>query len=326
MGDSRRSYPRFRREGTGPVVHLTADDIALIQCVYRHRFVRADDLYRLFPGRTSDRLSRRLTALYRAAFLDRPIAQIDRFRQGGSQALVYGLDTGGARFLKERYGVPLGVADWRSRNRSYTRESLDHTLAVSRFMIGVEVACRARADLSIIPFDEIVKSAPEETRRSPFPGRWPVDLGFRGARGTVYLVPDAIFGLRRRRPDGTFRTSYLLVEIDRGTMTIAPSERVQESEAFIHRATILRKLVAYAESFRQELHKRHLGIPAPRTLFLTTSAVRAGAMRRAGENVLGTAPGVPPGAFVFGGLPIDHDPLELELTDAAGNKISLAPA
>lgn len=326
MGAPRCSFPRFRREGVPKAVELTDDDVAIIRCVYRHRFVRADDLYRLFPDRTPDRLSRRLTALYRAGYLDRPIAQIDRFRQGGSQALVYGLDTSGARLLKERFGAPPGVANWKSRNRSYTRESLDHTLAVSRFMIEVEIGCRERSEVSLIPFEEILKGAPEETRRSIFPGRWPVDLRFRGARGTVYLIPDAIFGLRLRRPDGTTRSSYWFVEIDRGTMTIVPSERVQESDAFIHRATILRKLAAYAESFGQELHRRHLGIPAPRTLLLTTSAARAQAMRRAAITIISPSQRIPTSAVVFGAPSANCDMRELNISDAAGNNIRLIPS
>ena len=125
MGTVRKSYPRFRREGGAPRIVLTEDDFAVLLCIYRHRFVRADDLYRLFGHRSRDRLSRRLTWLYRNQFLDRPIAQIDRFREGPTQALVYGLDNAGARVVAERFGVPTGSADWRSRNRAFTRENLE---------------------------------------------------------------------------------------------------------------------------------------------------------------------------------------------------------
>src|SRR6266699_2407999 len=128
MESRRASYPRFRREGEAPPVELTDDDVAILRHVFRHRFVRADDLYRLFPERSPDRLSRRLTLLYRNHYIDRPIAQIDRFRAGGSQALVYGLDTAGARYLKAKFGASIGATDWKARNRTYKRENLDHTL------------------------------------------------------------------------------------------------------------------------------------------------------------------------------------------------------
>ena len=89
MGASRASFPRFRREGTAPRIELTADDIEILRRVHRHRFIRADDIYRLFPERSRDHLSRRLAGLYRNQFLDRPIAQVDRFQEGGgSQPFV----------------------------------------------------------------------------------------------------------------------------------------------------------------------------------------------------------------------------------------------
>ena len=284
MGAARASHPRFRREGDVPKVELTDDDVAIIRAIYRHRFVRAADLYRLFQGRSADRLSRRLTLLYRAGYLDRPIAQIDRYHQGGSQSLVYGLDSAGARYLKEAHGTPIGATDWRSRNRSYNRENLDHTLAVSRFMIDLEILCRERSGFSLIPFEEILERAPEKTRRSPMPGRWPVNIRYGGARGTVYLAPDAIFGLRQRGTDGKSKVAYFFLEMDRGTMTIVPSERVRESDAFLHRSSILRKFVAYAESWRQGLHETHLNIRTPRMWTVTSSTGRARAIRRAASE------------------------------------------
>jgi hypothetical protein len=281
----RASHPRFRREGDAPRLELTDDDAAILRHVYRHRFIRSEDLYRLF-GRSEDRLSRRLMLLYRAGFLDRPVAQIDRYQQGGSRSMVYGLDAAGARYLKETCGVAIGGADWKSRNRSYTRENLDHTLAITRFMVDLEVACRERPDLTLITFEDILAAAPEATRTSPNPGSWPVPIQWHGGRSIVHVAPDAIFGLRMVQPDGKALRSYFFLEVDRGTMTIVPSERVRESEAFPYRATILRKLYAYGDSFRAKLHEERFGIKAPRVLFLTKSEGRAEAMRHAGATFI----------------------------------------
>ena len=77
----------------------------MLLCVYRHRFIRAEDLYRQFGHRSRDRLSRRLTWLYRNKFLDRPIAQVDRFGTGQSQSLAYGLDNAGARVVADRFPI-----------------------------------------------------------------------------------------------------------------------------------------------------------------------------------------------------------------------------
>ena len=323
MATTRKSYPRFKRSGDAPRIELTEDDTAILRHVFRHRFLRADDLYRLFAGRSSDKLSRRLTRLYRNGFLDRPIAQVDRYRAGGSKSLVYGLDTAGARYIKNVLNVPISTADWQSRNRSYTRENLDHTLSISRFMVDLELSARARPGVSIIPFDEILAGAPEATRALAQPARWPVELSWYQSHGTVHIIPDAIFGIRVEGEDGKATRTFIFLEIDRGTMTIAPAKQVRESEGFIYRATILRKLLTYAESYRQEGHKRHLGIPAARVLTLTTTAARAEAMRQACEGFVVRPQKVPPGLFLFGAAQEGGDTLETSFTNSVNSKSRL---
>lgn len=325
MGAARTSYPRFRRDAAAPRLELTEDDIAILRRVFRHRFVRAEDLYRLFPDRTPDRLSRRLVQLYRAQFLDRPLSQIDYFRGNGSQSLVYGLDTAGARFLAEKDGLSVGSGDWKSRNRTYTRDNLDHTLAVTRFLINLELACALRADVSFVPFEEIVAAAPSSTRKGARPDRWAVSLRAATATAPVHIVPDAVFGLRAVNADGRAAKSYAFLEIDRGTMTILPALSVRESEAFLYRSTILRKLLAYAESYRRELHKEHLGIPSARVLTLTTSASRAAAMRETALNLVVRPLRLPPGLFLFGVQDGPEDPLGPSWRDATGQQVQLVP-
>jgi Replication-relaxation len=326
MGSKRISHPRFRREGAKPRVELTDDDAAILRHVYRHRFIRAEDLYRLFGERSADRLSRRLTLLYRAGFLDRPIAQIDRYTQGGSHSIVYGLDSAGARHLKEVLGVPIGAADWRSRNRSYTRESLDHTLAVARFLVDLEIACRAQANLSLLKFDDILAASPDATRRSRNPTDWQVPIQWYGGKAVVNIAPDAIFGLRMQREDGQFVRSYFFVEIDRSTMTIVPSERVRESEAFPYRATILRKLYAYADSYRLKLHEQLFGMKAPRVLFLTTSESRAEAMRKTAEQFIIRPMRLPAGIFLFASHTNRLDMAIWQAVDGDGKETLILPA
>jgi hypothetical protein len=238
--------------------------------------------------------------------------------------MVYGLDTAGAQYLKEALGVPIGSADWKSRNRSYTRESLDHTLAITQFLVDLEVACRARDDESLIRFEDILAIAPEVTRRSRFPMSWPVPIQWHGGKTEVHVAPDAIFGLRVVRADGTAARSYFFLEVDRGTMTIVPSKRVRESDAFPYRATILRKLYAYADSYRLGLHKERFGFQAPRVLFLTTSEARAEAMQIAGKEFVPKCAHVPAGMFLFG-FQSAENPLTAEFSDIAGNRVRLTP-
>lgn len=302
MGAARASYPRFRREGDAPNVALTPGDIELLKRIYQFRFVRAADLYRLFGTRSADRLSRRLVLLYRAGYLDRPIAQIDRYGRGGSQSLVYGLDNAGGRYLKEEQGVPIGTANWRARNRAYGRQNLEHTLAVSSFLIDAELAVRAMPGVSFTPFEDIVAALPEEKRRDASALCWTVPMRGYACGESVQLAPDAMFGLRVERPDGKAVRSYFFVEVDRGTMTIVPSRAVRESNAFAFRATMLRKFIAYAESYQANLHGQLFGIRAIRTLFLTTTPARADALQGAARELVLAPMKLPEGLFSFGML------------------------
>lgn len=326
MGQARASFPRFRRTGVAPRIELTDDDMELLRRVYRYRFIRADDLYRLFDQRSADKLSRRLVRLYRNHYLDRPIAQVDRYREGGSRAMVYGLDNAGARFIAESLGYSVTSGDWKARNRTYTRENLDHTLSITRFLVDLELSCRRSGNVELIPFEEIVGTAPERTRRLPQPGRWQVPVRWGDASGDVLVIPDAIFGLRLMQPDGRKARSFVFLEIDRGTMTIAPAKQVQESNAFLHRTSILRKLLTYATSHHLQLHREHLGVPIARVLTLTTSPARAEAMRQAAVALVVRPMRLPPGLFLFGVLSGAGDPLGASWTDASGQPTRLAPA
>ena len=64
--------------------------------------------------------------------------------------------------------MPIGPSDWRARNRSFTRESLEHTLAVAHFLVGLEVSSRLRAEVSIIPFEDIFLFGIRATLADPF--------------------------------------------------------------------------------------------------------------------------------------------------------------
>ncbi|MFO1186263.1 MAG: replication-relaxation family protein [Alphaproteobacteria bacterium] len=280
---------------------MTDDDAMILRHIYRHRFISSEDLCRLFPERSEDKLSRRLTLLYRAGFLDRPTSQVDyHMHGGGSKALVHGLDNEGARFLKDKLGIAIDTGNWRIRNRAYKKDSLDHTLAVTKFLVDVEVSCRERKNIEYIPFDEILKRAPIETQRSPTPMRMKVPISWQGNRGTVLLTPDAIFGLRVTGGEGVRKESYVFLEIDRGSMTIVPAERTRETEAFLHRTSVLRKFVCYAEGHRQGLPRKVFGIQSARVLTLTVSEDRSEVMRNAAEAHVVKPMRVPPGLFLFG--------------------------
>ncbi len=320
MGASRASVPRFRRVQEPRPIQLTDDDITILHQVRRYRFMRTTDLYRLFPDRSTDKLSRRLARLYRAGYLDRPLSQIDSFRGEGSQPLVYGLDNAGAAYLAALDGVR-ATKDLRRRNRAFTRENLDHTLATTSFMVDVELACREREDVEFMGPEQILA---REGGPSILP-HWGVSLPWHGHCADVVIAPDAIFGLRVVRGDGPPLRSFYFVEVDRGSMTIAPSEQVRRSEAFLYRSSVLRKLLAYAVSHCERMHQEYFGIPAARVLFLTTRTSRAEEMIRSAREIVLPHLAVPTGLFLFGTPVANTDPLEDAFWSAAAELTQLLP-
>jgi hypothetical protein len=323
---TRASYPRFNRPDSEARVQLTKDDAEILRRVFRYRFIRASDLYRLLAHRSSDRISRRLVRMYRAGFLDRPPAQIDRFRAGGSQSLVYGLARKGAAYLAETNDLAVSLRDWKSRNETYTRENLDHTLAVTRFLVDLELACSKREGLELIPSDEIAAAAQSSGLQLSPVVRWSVPVSWHGRSGKVQIAPDAVFGLRFRNPSGAPRRTFIFLEVDRGTMTIVPARQVRESDVFLFRATILRKLLTYAESYRQGLHRDQLGLPTARVLLLTSSPARAEAMRAAAHRFVVSGGRVPAGLFLFGETESSTDVFHRSFIDANGTPTALVPS
>src|SRR5882724_4853612 len=146
---------------------------------------------------------------------------------------VYGLGKTGARALREHGHEIDSSVDWTEKNKRAGSIFIEHTLAVADFMIGLELACRSRGDISLIREDEIIAAAPEKTRTAREPLRWLVDKVVMGKRETFSVVPDGLFGLAY--PDGT--ASYFVLEVDRGTIPITRTD-VQGSSAW-------RKNIAY---------------------------------------------------------------------------------
>jgi hypothetical protein len=155
--------------------------------------------------------------------------------------------------------------------------------------------------------------------------RWSVTLPWHGREAQVLLAPDAIFGLRVRAEDGRALRSFYFVEVDRGSMTIAPAEAVRRSEAFLYRSSVLRKLLAYAVSHRDQTHQGHFGIPAARVLMLTTKPARAEEMRSVAHRLVVEPLRAPMGLFLFGTLQGDVDPLSAVFRDVAGSLVRLIP-
>ncbi|HEX4960621.1 MAG TPA: replication-relaxation family protein [Thermoanaerobaculia bacterium] len=209
---------------------------------------------------------RRLQLLFHHSYLDRPPMQLDWYVRG-AEPMVYALGNRGAEVLEaERGEVRRGGIRWDTKNRNLSRVFLRHTLAVSEVMVAFEVACRGREGVRFIPPEEVLAGAPETTRRLRLPFRWQVEVRQGGKPYRLGVEPDKVFGLRfEGRPENR-RHAFFFLEADRGTMPVARKGLAQTS--------FLRKLLSYRETWRQGLHRAHLGIPNFRVVTVTTNRER----------------------------------------------------
>ena len=305
MGNRQQQSPRLKREDDRdpPSIRLTDDDTAILWHVFRNRLIDSDSIYRLFPNRSKQQLSRRLNALFRAHYIGRPRRQIELFPPGeGSNHLVYGLDREGARLLSEEHGAAINRYHWLQKNNELTRTNIAHTLATTHFMVDLEIAAREHGRIRVIPFDELLATfAPSRTRALPLPERIRVSVNWNGHEGDEGTIPDRIFGLEYLAlPKGQNRSVFFL-EIDEGNETVVPGEGQQKSASFFRRSSILRKFLIYALAYRARIHESHFGFAAaPRILTVTTSKVRVESMQRAYREHLAPQPlAIKPGLFLF---------------------------
>jgi hypothetical protein len=312
--------PRFVRQPRAiPGFEITERDEEIMKIVARHRFITSAQIVALidamFPGSSEQKILRRLHLLFHAGFLSRPKAQVDTYKAGGgARKLTYAVGNAGINHLAANFGFRRASVDWTARARTAVRGEIDHALEITEFMVALEVACRRRGTLQLIPFDEILASiAPEETRASRRPYQWPVALRWKGKDMVLHPTPDRIFGIRDlERPEG-HNTKYLFLEADRGTMPTARRGLDQTS--------YLRKIIGYAETYRRDLHAKRYNLPNVRVLTVTPGRQRI-------ANIIATyrehaAALVSPKFFLFAdraGLRRAEDFLDYPWLDAAGEQ------
>lgn len=233
----------------------------IIKQVYKHRFLRSDQIAALCGGSPRNIL-RRLQLLYHARFLDRPRAQIDYYRQNGNQTMVYALGNRGADVLSARFSIPRRKIDWQAKNHSAKRPFLQHTLLVAEVMLKLETGSK-RANVRIIDSEEILAQCPEETKHRHNPFKWNVRCSYNGVPLSLGVHPDKVFGLHFQDQNNP---AYFFLEADRATMPVA-------REGF-ERTSLFRKMLAYQESWKQGLHERHFNIRRFCVLIVTTSQAR----------------------------------------------------
>ena len=320
MTQTRVSRPRFKRREPPPGIALTDDDLAILWTVYRHRLIDSQSIYRLFPNRSRQVISRRLRRLFDTDHLDRPLSQNHGNRlTPGTDHFIYALARLGARRLQKIDPQVPEPVRWTQKNAELKPLSIEHHMAITRFMTFAAERCAAHPDATLRYADEII----DHSQRPAGQGlaniiRADVKWHINGrSEGTA---PDQIFAL-----DVDDERQYFFLEIDEGSETVEPGDRRRRSMRFWRDTSLLRKFLIYSAAFRAGEHKRQFGIPVFRVLTVTTSPERIETMQEAYRNHLISGQNkTTPGLLLF----TDWDALAasqdgLVVVNAAGRKVRL---
>ncbi|HZP75406.1 MAG TPA: replication-relaxation family protein [Pseudolabrys sp.] len=252
----------FERPASPREMRITVRDIELLRNISRLRLASGAQLAAL-DGGSAQNVSRSLLALFENGYVERPVAQVTtRFLYKGSRPTIYGLTRKGAALLRKHGAdVRRRLLDGIDKERGAGWRFIEHTVAVSEFLVSLELALKDRTDVRLLERGEILEDAPKSKRDRLVKLEASIRIG--GSLRKNAAVPDALFGLRF--DDET--ESYFMLEIDRGEM---PVERYKNT----YRTYFAKKMLTYLEASRQQRHIHDLGLPNFRVLTVTTDQTR----------------------------------------------------
>jgi hypothetical protein len=177
---------------------LQARDIDIILAVYENRFLRRDQIERLYFNKTSA-CNQRLQKLYQHKFLYRLYQPVDF----GSSKAIYALDSVGAEVTAAKLGVGKRGICWTRRHNKVEGLFMEHTLAVSEIHVSLICALRNYEDITLM-FWKREGFLPRERVHNP-----------EDCEKKLSLIPDAFFGIQTDKGKLLF-----FVEADMGTETL----------------------------------------------------------------------------------------------------------
>jgi hypothetical protein len=229
--------PKNKRVEKAPRMVLRKRDKEIILEVFRCRFLRRDQIERLFFTSTVA-CNRRLKKLYQHRFLERIYPPVSF---GLSQA-CYALDKEGAKLVASELNVRKPSLLWKRRDNKVGFFFLEHILAVNEFKVNLVLALRDKDDAKLLFFKHEWEDLKDRVS----------DL--RGKRPYLPVTPDAFFGIETERG-----RAYFFLEADRGTQTL---KRFRE------------KIIAYRQYWKEGKYQEKYGFKNFRVLTVTTSKKR----------------------------------------------------
>jgi hypothetical protein len=151
-------------------MRITSRDVALLQNIARLRLASTAQLAAL-DGGSAQNVSRALLTLWENGYAERPEAQASsRYLYEGSRPAIYGLTRKGAALLREHgLDVRRRLLDGIDKEHGAGWRFIEHTVSIAEFMVRLELAASARADLRILERADILEDAPKRLSLSSRP-------------------------------------------------------------------------------------------------------------------------------------------------------------
>lgn len=233
----KRRIPKNRRIKEVPRLIIRERDKEIILEVLRSRFLRRDQIERLFFTSTVA-CNRRLKMLYQHGFLER-IYQPVSF--GLTQA-CYALDREGARLVAKELNVEKPSLIWKKKDNKVGFLFLEHTLTINEFKVNLVLAERKEKSFKLLFFKpewEDLKDKVSDPKKE---------------KKYLPVNPDAFFGIETEKG-----RSYFFLEADLGTET---TRRFRQ------------KIVSYRQYWKEGKYQKRYGFKSFRVLTVTTNEKR----------------------------------------------------
>ena len=226
-------------------MRLTERDVSIILSVYENRFLRRDQIQRLyFPNASLIACNMRLKKLSEHNFLDR----LQRPATSVMAQAVYALDRRGAEVVAYTLQIDRHKVKWSRAQNNVEWLFMDHTLGISEFKVCLDIALARRPE-EILFYQRGDKS---HLRR----------ISMTRAKKKYFVVaPDAFFGIQSGRGKHVF-----FLEVDMGTETLS---RFAE------------KVVAYKRYWKSHQYTEEYGFNHFRVLTVAESERRMLNLRQA---------------------------------------------
>lgn len=279
----RSRYKTLSKAKRSPLI-LQERDIDIARLVHEHYQLNSHHIRAMVrglnvpSGRTQwneKKITERLPQLCDHGILEK-IKSAYEFTNALHRPDCYQLGLTGAKILRQRGLLNENTHRIVAKNREGQFVSLPHRIMINDIWVSVQLAVREYPELNLIHPTDIVRAAPEATRRKNNPFEVPSHARYRhprsGAEHSVStgIVPDKLFGLHNT---STGTQLFVMLEVHR---------TVPLTDANPNRKTVLKTLAAYRRMNVRPMHseakptyQQHFGIPNMLVLWATTSDTKA---------------------------------------------------